>query len=364
MVLPPGRITPDPILSHEPLFEAVTELAHHGAVALGNRELPFQRSRVHCDAVRVGEQFLELCLCGGRHGAPVEFIAPDREPVIGSGLDRLRLVDAVGNEVARVDRLTQRVAEGRLLQLKEAQRVAHEQPVLGVVNHFLLGGAWRGGQPQLDAVEMPKHAAPLAVYRAVAFIGDHQIEVARRQFPVLRDHGLQSRNRDALGTVEPPARAQHMAGIVTEVVRERILGLASQGDPVHEKQDARDDSGLEQTLDESRRCPGLSGACRHLDQQLAVAAQNLGRQRLDAIELVVAIDYLFCRLRRWTDLGEPCVRQSAVPGRPANRSLRSSGHARRCRGPGTTPPPRSIERRTERRVARRNGSPVCGLRRD
>ena len=47
-----------------------------------------------------------------------------------------------------------------------------------------------------------------------------------------------------------------------------------------------------QALDESRRRPGLAGACCHLDQQLASSAQNLSRQRLDAIDLVVTIDNL------------------------------------------------------------------------
>ena len=47
------------------------------------------------------------------------------------------------------------------------------------------------------------------------------------------------------GAVESPARPQDMAGIISEMIREGVLGLARQGDPVHEEQDARDYAGLE-----------------------------------------------------------------------------------------------------------------------
>ena len=46
--------------------------------------------------------------------------------------------------------------------------------VLGVRPRVGLGRAGRGGQVDLDAVEVPEHAAPLAVDRTVALVGDHQ----------------------------------------------------------------------------------------------------------------------------------------------------------------------------------------------
>ena len=51
-----------------------------------------------------------------------------------------------------------------------------------------------------------------------------------------------------------------------------------------------DDARLEQPLDEGRRRAGLAGPRRHLDQQLASPPRDLGGQRLDAGDLVVAVD--------------------------------------------------------------------------
>ena len=81
-----------------------------------------------------------------------------------------------------------------------------------------------------------------------------------------------------------------MARVVAQVVVEGVLGLAGQRDAVHEEQDAGHDARLEQALDECRRRAGLAGPRRHLDKQLAPAVRHLGRQRLDARDLVVAID--------------------------------------------------------------------------
>ena len=66
----------------------------------------------------------------------------------------------------------------------------------------------------------------------------------------------------------------------------------AQRDPVDEEQDAGDDARIEQPLDESRRRARLAGAGSHLDQQLAPSAQDFGGQRLDAFDLVVAVDDL------------------------------------------------------------------------
>ena len=136
---------------------------------------------------------------------------------------------------------------------------------------------------------MAQHAAPPAVDRAVALVGDHQIEVARRERAVLGDHGLQGRDGDALGAVEATARAQHVAGIVAEVVGEGVLGLYGQCDPVHQEEDAGDRPGLEQALDEGCRGAGLAGPRRHLHQELAPPLRDLRRKRFDAVDLVAAV---------------------------------------------------------------------------
>ena len=121
------------------------------------------------------------------HRRPVEFLARHLEPVLGGRLDRHRLVDAVRGQMPGVDGFAKRVAKGRRLKLEEPQRVAHEAAVLGVRQHVGLGRAGRCSQAELDAVEMPEDSAPLPVDRAVALVGDHEIEVTRRQVAVLRD---------------------------------------------------------------------------------------------------------------------------------------------------------------------------------
>ena len=73
----------------------------------------------------------------------------------------------------------QRVAECRFGQPEEPQCVTYEQPILGIGKRIGIRRAGRGRQAKLDSVEMPEHAAPLAVDGPVAFIGDHQIEIAR-----------------------------------------------------------------------------------------------------------------------------------------------------------------------------------------
>ena len=101
--LAPRRRAAYAILPHEALLEAVAELAHYCAVALGDGELPLKRPRVHRDAVRPFEQFLELVLRRLVHCAPVEFVPPDLEAAVSGGLNRHRLVDAVGHEMPRID---------------------------------------------------------------------------------------------------------------------------------------------------------------------------------------------------------------------------------------------------------------------
>ena len=284
-----AREAADAVPAREAAVEHLAELAHDGAVALRDRELPLQRPGVHHDAAGRPEQLIELRPRGFVHRRPVELVAPDLEAALGRGLHCHRPVDAVGRQPAFGDRLRQPVAEGRRVELEEAQRVAHEAPILGVGRLAGARGAGRRGQAQLDAVEMPQHAAPLAVDRAVAFVGDHQVEIAGGERAVLGDHGLQGGDGDALGAVEAAARAQHVAGVVAEMVGEGVLGLCGQRDPVHQEEDAGDRAGLEQALDEGCRGTGLAGPRRHLHQELAPSPRHLRRERLDAVDLVAAV---------------------------------------------------------------------------
>ena len=124
----------------------------------------------------------------------------------------------------------------------------------------------------------------------MALVGDDEVEVAGGEPAVLGDHGLESRDGDALRAIEAAPRAKDVAGVVAEVVREGVLGLGGEGDPVHEEEDTGDRSGLEEALDEGGRSARLAGPRRHLDEELAPSTCHLARESIDAIDLVAAID--------------------------------------------------------------------------
>ena len=124
----------------------------------------------------------------------------------------------------------------------------------------------------------------------MALVGDDEVEVPRGEPAVLRDHGLEGRNGDALCAIEAAPRAKDVAGVVTEVVGEGVLGLGGEGDPVHEEEDAGNGSCLEEALDERGRGAGLAGPRRHFDEELPAPACHLARESIDAIDLVAAVD--------------------------------------------------------------------------
>lgn len=117
---------------------------------------------------------------------------------------------------------------------------------------------------------------PLAVTGAVALVGDDEIEVTGREVAVLGDHGLQGGDGDALGAVEAAAWAQHVAGVVAQVVSEGVFGLAGQRNAIHEEEDSGDGPCFEQALDEGGGGARLAGAGGHFDEEVAAAKGDLG----------------------------------------------------------------------------------------
>jgi hypothetical protein len=125
------------------------------------------------------EQLLELLPRRVVHRRPVELVAAHRETLSGGRLDGLRLVDAVGHQIALGDRLGQGVPEGRAIDLEEAEPVPDERAVLGIGQLVgILGDAGCCCQANLDAIEVAEHAAPLPIDAAMTLVGDDQIEVA------------------------------------------------------------------------------------------------------------------------------------------------------------------------------------------
>ncbi len=194
--------------------------------------------------------------------------------------------------MAFLDRLAKAVAVGGGGEFEEARRVANEPPVFNVCGGIRRRRAASRRQVELDTVEVPQHPAPLAVDRAVAFVRNHEIEVVWRDLPILRNHGLQGSDGDALGAVEKAAGSKDVAGVLAEMIGEGVLGLFRQGYAVHKEKDPCDDARLEQPLDESRRRARLAGSRGHLDQQFASSLHDLGAERLDALDLIMAVDYL------------------------------------------------------------------------
>ena len=73
------------------------------------------------------------------------------------------------------------------------------------------------------------------------------------------------------------------------MVRERVLRLSRQGDPVHQKQHAGHRASFEEPFDERSGRSRLAGPGRHLDQQVAASVGDFAAERVDALDLVVAI---------------------------------------------------------------------------
>ena len=134
----------------------------------------------------------------------------------------------VRGKPAVADGVFELVDEGRFIDLEKAQGVAHEELVLFVVE-FFTSHAGRGRQADLNPVEMLQHPAPLAVNAAVAFIADDQIEISRRIIAVDIDHALQRGDGDLLFVLKAAAGAQHMAGIVRQMLGESVFGLLRKG---------------------------------------------------------------------------------------------------------------------------------------
>ena len=129
------------------------------------------------------------------------------------------------------------------------------------------------------------------------------------------------------------------------------------------KQDTGDDTGLEQALDEGRGRAGLAGSRRHLDEQPAASARHFGGQRLDAIDLVVAIDdpASIATPERSRRIPRAAILRSRSS---ASRSRRPSAHGHPFPDPGTALPRRSTGRRTARPAVRRSVAPGPGRRWD
>jgi hypothetical protein len=137
---------------------------------------------------------------------------------------------------------------------------------------------------------MLEHTAPLAVDAAMTLIGEHQVEVPRRVLAVDVHHALQRGDGDALLVLETPAAAQHVARVVGKIFGERIFGLIGKRDPIDDEEHTRHGIRFKEPLDERRGGAGLACARGHLDEKLPPAGGKLAAKRIEAIDLIVALD--------------------------------------------------------------------------
>ena len=107
---------------------------------------------------------------------------------------------------------------------------------------------------------------------------------------MFRDHRLKRCDGDPLGAVESPASSKHVTGKAPQMVRERVLCLARQRNPVDEEQDTGDDARLEQPLDEGGGSARLAGSRCHLHLKFATSVRDFGGQRLYAFDLAIKVN--------------------------------------------------------------------------
>ena len=180
--------------------EAV-ELSHHQAVALHVRPAALELDRVVVLVVDVGPFGQELGDAGG---------------------------EAVRHEVAVAKRVLDRVGDIGRARLALVE-------VVGVALDVAGGGR---GQADVDRVEAGQRRLPRAVDRAVALVGDHDVEVACGVLVHAADHGLEQCDGDLL-LLSRRAGAQPEAGIRRQDVLNRLERLQGELVAVHQEQHDR-----------------------------------------------------------------------------------------------------------------------------
>ena len=172
-----------------------------------------------------------------------------------------RYLGDAGRETVRDEEF---VAEGVLYRVAEVGlfRVA----LVEVVSVALDIGGRGCREPDVYGVEADERSLPGAVDRAVALVGDHEIEVAGGVFAGAADHRLEQRHRDLL-LLPRRTGTQPVAGIRGEKVLDGFERLSGELLAVHEHEHPLDPTRLEQALQVEADEIGLARAGRQLDQE-------------------------------------------------------------------------------------------------
>ncbi len=128
---------------------------------------------------------------------------------------------------------------------------------------------WRGGQPDMESVEMRQRRLPRAVDGPMALVGNHDVEVAAGELLVAPDHRLEQANGDLL-VLNRHACLQPIAAVIRTEVLQRPNCLLGQLLPVHQEEQPLRPPSLEHPLRVEADNVRLASAGRQFHQEPAL----------------------------------------------------------------------------------------------
>lgn len=153
--------------------------------------------------------------------------------------------------------------------------VAQPRPASAKLFSKLVGiavdiGCRRRGQSDVKRIEVGQRGLPGAVDGTVTLVGNHDVEVATRQFGIAANHRLQQADSDLL-LLHGHSRLQPVAAVLGAKVLQRRDSLLGQLFTIDQEQEtfcaARFEHPLRVQTDDVR----LPGARRQFDQEPALA---------------------------------------------------------------------------------------------